>query len=90
MNERIKELLEQSGFTVFGNDNHLKVFGPDGSLTVDLDKFAELIVRDCLRRIEGCTAITTQQLKPYTEFEQGYDKAINKVYSQVKLHFGVK
>lgn len=82
MNERVKELYRQAYGVQMSID--------DFALHPEEEKFAELIVRECLRRIEGCTIITTQQLKPYTEFEQGYDKAINKVYSQVKLHFGVK
>ena len=46
MNEKIKELAEQAGMTddkfgmYFAKDNH----DEDG---VDLEKFAELIVREC-------------------------------------------
>ena len=88
MNEKIKDLLPNP----FAVDYEVKMHtgGLDLYTEEQMIEFAELIVKECLRRIEGCTAITTQQLKPYTEFEQGYDKAINKVYSQVKLHFGVK
>jgi hypothetical protein len=68
-----------------------KLFDGTGNVPFDhVEKFAELIVRDCLARVEGCTIITTQQVQPVSEFNQGYDKAIKKVYSQVKLHFGVK
>jgi len=47
MNERIRELAEQAGMTddkfgmYFAKDNH----DEDG---VDLEKFAELIVRECI------------------------------------------
>jgi hypothetical protein len=51
MNKRIKELAEQAG----GNPNYKAFFGhflpppPDyiDPATVDLEKFAELIVREC-------------------------------------------
>ena len=48
MNERIKELAEQAGMTVdkfgmfFAKDKH----NEDG---VDLEKFAEMIIRKCAR-----------------------------------------
>jgi len=56
MNERIRELAEQAGMTddkfgmYFAKDNH----DEDG---VDLEKFAELIVREC--------ATIADQAEPY-------------------------
>ena len=58
MNQRIRELVEQAG----GNPNY-KAFGghflpppPDyiDPATVDLAKFAELIVRECADTAENC------------------------------------
>ena len=69
MNERIKELLEQAG----GNPNYSAYKGhflpPPldyiDPATVDLEKFAELVVRECASLVEdskwnlprGCTAV---------------------------------
>ena len=58
MNERIKELAEQAS----GHNNISKFQGhflpppPDyiDPSTVDLEKFAELIVRECLSNMQNC------------------------------------
>ena len=42
MNERIRELAEQAGIKVF---THIKTIATDKN---DLEKFAELIVRECI------------------------------------------
>jgi hypothetical protein len=43
MNERIKELLEQSGFRYIKDDG----IGWAGNYNASLPKFAELIVKEC-------------------------------------------
>ena len=52
MNERIKQLAEQAGFRLHldgefytANHKHLPI-------TEDIEKFAELIVRECQHRVE--------------------------------------
>ena len=50
-----------------------------------LEKFAELIVRECISRIEGCAVETSPD-----DFVKGYNKGVSKVSSQVKQHFGVE
>ena len=49
MNERIKELAEQAGFTPIQHDNRVVY---DISTEANLEEFAELIVQDCLAVIE--------------------------------------
>ncbi len=78
MNERIKELAEQAGI-------HPSNFEPNADIKVPLEKFAELIVWECITRIEGCATIPDDD-----EFVKGYNKGVSKVASQVKHHFGVK
>ena len=77
MNERIRELKAQS------------CFDPDAiqrmGIMPQAEKFAELIVRECITRIEGCATIPDDD-----EFVKGYNKGVSKVASQVKHHFGVK
>ena len=64
MNERIKELAEKQGFT-----------GPNYLLSSqELEKFAELIVRECIDVIG----------------EENYAMLTGKAYcTQLKRHFGV-
>lgn len=79
MNERIKELLLKAG----GNPNYKAFRGhflpppPDyiDPATVDLEKFAELIVREC------CVALNPM-LRDMISRGQGVDL--------IKKHFGVK
>jgi len=47
MNERIKQLLIQSGFRVFGEKIVAGDFGSSGNATLCSQKFAELIVKEC-------------------------------------------
>ena len=77
MNPRIRELAKQSG---------LWFVTPREDL---IDDFAELLIRECLRRIEGC-GVDPTQYEFDKEFVLGYNKGVSKVASQVKLHFGVE
>jgi hypothetical protein len=78
MNERIKKLKEQAtSYTWNGND-----------VTEELDeeKFAELIVRECLdiaSEVRGEPATDTH-------YVIGYDRACEKMIDGIKEHFGVE
>ena len=50
MNERIRELAEQSNFQF----NSLGGTYTSGTLGDNLEKFAELIVQECLNTMENC------------------------------------
>jgi hypothetical protein len=48
MNERIKELAEQAGFEITPwRDELLPCVHQEGPIDIELEKFAELIVREC-------------------------------------------
>jgi hypothetical protein len=49
MNERIKELALQAGATTTQRSGWIDY----GTLDLDVEKFAELIVRECLLKIEN-------------------------------------
>ena len=84
MNERLKELAEQAGY------KPIETFA-DELMEIYNKKFAELIVRECVRRIEGCSIDPTQyEFDRDRAFIEGYNKAISKSASQVLLHFGVE
>jgi hypothetical protein len=72
MNERIKELAEQAGISVRGH------YDETGSTPMELQKFAELIVRECVTRLE--------QHHPFTKDPEAYLYAI----SLIEEHFGVE
>ena len=80
MNERIKELRRQATLieTYTANDGTVA----EGK-SVDLDKFAELIVLECLEVIEA-------------EFGGGngdgveWDRAVDFTYNDVVKHFGLE
>ena len=71
MNERIKELIEQCTVQNFSDC-------VGGYETFDKEKFAELIVRECLGKIENEAA---QYAEPVWAFE---------LVNDIKEHFGVE
>lgn len=94
MNERIKELAERQAGSIL-----MDLVMPDagmperikwniGCTTEHLEKFAELIVRECVAEIEF-------QYGGGRELEDGthspdWDKAIECVSAMVRQHFGVE
>ncbi|CAB4129897.1 hypothetical protein UFOVP116_168 [uncultured Caudovirales phage] len=56
----------------------------------ELEKFAELIVKECVVRIQGCNLVEGYDPNRFDDFERDYQRAINKAASQVLLHFGVE
>ena len=73
MNERIQELILEAGIIHYEEGGDL------------LETFAELIVKECISRIEGCAVETSPD-----DFVKGYNKGVSKVSSQVKQYFGVE
>ena len=51
MNERIKELAEQAGISVRGH------YDETGSTPMELQKFAELIVRECIANCDDLNSM---------------------------------
>jgi len=88
MNERIRELAEQAG----GNPNYKAFRGhflpppPDyiDPATVDLERFAELIVRECL----GCCEQVISD--PVPESVDTWLNGGTQCMAEIKQHFGVE
>ena len=84
MNERIKELTKRAGFVLWKNEAWNPGDTVDWSCRYDdeLEKFAELIVRECIKEI-------TDQM-----FYEGIDESNNpgyyKAINRVEEHFGVE
>ena len=79
MNERIKELAEQAGlrFTQLMSNPMVPVV--DGKET-DLEKFAELIVRECAQVSED----------DITDGDACCTNTADRIARQIKKHFGVE
>jgi hypothetical protein len=74
MNERIKELAEQTGYIWHtSGEPQIYEFTPE-----KMEKFAELIVKECVSKIENEAA---QYAEPVWAFE---------LINDIKEHFGVK
>ena len=81
MNERIKELAEQADI-VFGFD---KNNDPEVICSImDIEKFAELIVREC--------AMLVETLSPgYNDYRDQIENAFRRdCVDNIKQHFGVE
>ena len=72
MNERIKELIEQAGFEE--KDGHISIQGVYMFNTTRMEKFAQLIVREC--------CLLTEEYQHRVTFYRA-DETIKK-------HFGVE
>ena len=72
MNKRIRELAEQAGFKT---DRLGHLFGGD-----DIEKFAELIVRECIAQASISNGHGNNQ----------WDKALTFAAKNIKEHFGVE
>ena len=79
MNERIKELAEQAGYTK-------DMFGIGHWDMPECQKFAELIVKECISELE-----ISKKADPYTGvlFDCEYNECIDEQATMLKEHFGV-
>ena len=102
MNERIKELAEQAGFSsgaminigtgeaeelwIRYNENEDREEFPNSKM---MQKFAELIVQECadILRQEGELAKIQALAGPYPVYKLA---AMNEAANRIKQHFGVK
>jgi hypothetical protein len=96
MNERFRQLAEQAEKTYTYKD-----FSPDGGevtkqeKTVDLEKFAELIVRECVTMCEETQAGYFKHRKAADDFQDKNiyaegEAACDVIKYKMKKHFGVE
>jgi hypothetical protein len=96
MNERIDELLWQAGgYTKIHNPNDSFLDGRYAITQEQLEKFAELIVRECLSIVDsnnprppGTTIMYSLAKDEY--FDTGWQVAVETKSNQIKQHFGVE
>jgi hypothetical protein len=80
MNERIKKLIELAGISVRG------YYDETGSTPLELQKFAELIVRECMDQVEQAKNshfVSLDDAKRMAHF-------VNVTKKKVQKHFGVE
>jgi hypothetical protein len=82
MNKRIEELAEQAGF----ENGHQDRYG--NSLSQELEKFAQLIVRECIKTIEY--RAPGQMGEEGEGWFNGYDDGLKTGAWLLKEHFGVE
>lgn len=91
MNEKIKALAEQTGisfkpFIVDEEEYDFDVVYMDDSDV--LEKFAELIVRECLT---VCKAVGMKEVKNANEsYNEGRHMGAEVCHNQIKRHFGIE
>ena len=77
MNERIKELAEQCGFK-----SNPDIY--DRNQSFDIEKFAELIVRECAAIINDIPS------SPQGSWSDGYYEGCRDSAKQIKRNFGIE
>lgn len=76
MNKRIKKLAEQAGCSIDGM----------GYGEGNVEKFAELIVRECMSQIEEVKQLKVGHAGP--EYNQGFDDGMFVAIRTIEEHFG--
>ena len=85
MNERIQKLAEQATTIEYGLDN-----GFD-RVTFDKEKFAELIVRECMNQVrEQYLPVLEDELMMKDTHWDGYVQCGVDSYVAIREHFGVE
>ena len=85
MNERIKLIAEQAGITMFGD----AVYMSDSNDTLDvnvMNKFAELIVKECYDHCKG--QVLDKEVADTNELT--YNDAVGDCANGLLQHFGVE
>lgn len=91
MNENIKNLFNICGMP---NEDIMELF-EDKNKTFYMEKFANLIIQECIKRIEGTSAplienMDSAQNYGYAQWWEGYDDRGADSIECIKKHFGVE
>jgi len=86
MNERIKQLWAQAGGNYDGGNQHT---WPQYTID-DPEKFAELIVRECISIVDEQKECLHEEEKYWQDRDYGYALAVNDASKGIKQFFGVE
>jgi len=85
MNERIRELAKEAGVLAdYGEDIKEGRYQIGGSLK-GMEKFAELIVRECMSIIKQGEGLGEED-----DFDKGFQAGIAMAYNRVRTQMGVE
>ena len=84
MNERIKKLAEQAGIP------SLWTVGTDKQGNLILEKFARLIVQECISIVDEQKECLHEEQKYWHDRDYGYEMAVNDASKGIKQFFGVE
>tara|TARA_R110000868_G_scaffold369814_1_gene633298 strand:- start:149 stop:403 length:255 start_codon:yes stop_codon:yes gene_type:complete len=82
VNERIEQMMADASGGACYDGNQLALYGED------IEKFAELIVRECITHIEQDRFRCADLLE--TEYDDGYADGMGHAERMLKKHFGVE
>ncbi len=83
MNERIKALAEEASVTIRSHYDEL------GSTPFELEKFANLIIKECINKIETYQISVGNSAAGEMACDWTYD-ALKEIRDEIKQHFGVE
>lgn len=84
MNERIRELAEQAEWR-FAD----RATGNFSEYDRRLEKFAELIVKECVRSLSDNTPVL-DEYESQEDWDRGYGQAMRDCVHYIQEHFGVE
>jgi hypothetical protein len=88
MNEQIKELHAQAYLHALHNETKAREGGchEPGTFNNDYrEKFAELIVRECMNIVSNQTTLDTNE-----DFREGFNHGLKYAWTDIRKHFGIK
>ena len=83
MNERIETLAKAAGYDMI-NKAAMRALG------FDVEKFAELIVRECINIVEEQKECLHEEQQYWHDRDYGYALAVNDASKGIKQFFGVE
>jgi hypothetical protein len=83
MNAKINQLIKQSYVTI-------QTPSGDESAYFSQEKFAELIVRECMEIVEAQKESLCDDENAWSDRDYGYEQAVNDSVDMIKQHFGVE
>jgi hypothetical protein len=91
MNERIQQLAEQAGFEITPwGDELLPCVHQEGPIYEELEKFAELIVRECVDIVEDYGLSLVGGDENYLGETLNLSIRVQEAGNKIKEHFGVE